>query len=74
MYSRDRGGFWWGLLGFVIPLVGLVLFLAWQDTKPRCSRAAGTGALINVLLVIIVGFVSGLFFFGAIAKYMPNIT
>lgn len=44
----DNGGFGWGLLGCCIPLVGLILFLVWKDTKPKTSKAAGIGALVGV--------------------------
>lgn len=59
----DNGGFGWGLLGCCIPLVGLILFLVWHDTKPRSAKAAGIGALISTIvgilfyvLVILAGF------------------
>lgn len=45
----DNGGFGWGLLGCCIPIVGLVLFLVWRDTKPKTSKAAGIGALVSVV-------------------------
>lgn len=50
----DNGGFGWGLLGFCIPLVGLILFLVWKDTKPKTGRAAGKGALISVIVWIVL--------------------
>lgn len=46
--SNDNGGFLWGLLGCCIPLVGLILFLVWKDSKPKTSKAAGIGALVGV--------------------------
>ena len=49
----DNGGFAWGLLGFCLPLVGLILFLVWKDTKPKTSKAAGKGALISVILAVV---------------------
>ena len=49
---NDPGGFGYGLLGFCIPIVGLILFLVWQDDKPNNAKAAGTGALISVGLTI----------------------
>ena len=54
--AADKGGFLWGLLGFCIPLVGLILFLVWRDTKPVTSKAAGLGALVGVIIGI-VGYV-----------------
>lgn len=62
----DNGGFGWALLGFCIPLVGLILFLVWKDTKPRTAKSAGMGALVSVivtavfyLIVIVIGIGAG---------------
>ena len=63
MSTSDNGGFLWGLLGCCIPLVGLILFLVWKDTKPKTSKAAGIGALVGVLSMVvwyIVAIVIGL--------------
>ena len=49
----DNGGFLWGLLGCCIPIVGLVLFLVWKDTKPRTAKAAGIGALVSVIIGVL---------------------
>ena len=51
--TKDDGGFLWGLLGCCIPIVGLVLFLVWRDTKPNTSKAAGIGALVSVILYVL---------------------
>lgn len=48
----DKGGFLWGLLGFLVPLVGLILFLVWRDSKPRTAKVVGKGALVSVILSI----------------------
>ena len=50
---NDNGGILWGLLGCCIPVVGLVLFLVWKDTKPRTAKAAGIGALVSVILSVL---------------------
>lgn len=49
----DNGGIGWGLLGCCIPIVGLILFLVWKDSKPKTSKAAGIGALVGVILAVI---------------------
>ena len=51
--QNDNGGFLWGLLGCCIPLVGLILFLVWKDSKPNTSKAAGIGALVGVILYVV---------------------
>lgn len=49
--NNDTGGFGYSLLGFFIPVVGLVLYLIWKDTKPKSASAAGKGALTSVIVV-----------------------
>lgn len=50
--------FGYGAMGFFFPLVGLILFLVWRQTKPVQSKAVGIGALIKLgvglILFIIV--------------------
>ena len=49
----DNGGIGWGLLGCCIPVVGLVLFLVWKDTKPKTAKAAAIGSLVSGSLVVL---------------------
>ncbi len=51
--NNDKGGFLWGLLGCCIPLVGLILFLVWKDQKPATAKAAGIGAIVGVVCVVV---------------------
>ena len=43
--SVDKGGFGWGLLGFLAPVIGLILYLIWKDSKPKTAKSIGKGAL-----------------------------
>ena len=66
----DKGGFGWGVLGCCIPIVGLILFLVWKDTKPKTSKAAGIGALVSTIAIVvfyIAAFALGIA--GAMAGY-----
>ncbi len=51
--GTDSGSILWGALGFCIPLVGLILFLVWKDSKPKTAKIAGKGALISVIIGIL---------------------
>lgn len=51
--NDDKGGFLWCLLGFCVPIVGLVLYLIWKDQKPLTAKAAGKGALISVIIGVV---------------------
>ncbi|RKD30350.1 hypothetical protein [Lacrimispora algidixylanolytica] len=50
----QQGSNWWSVLGFFIPLVGLILFLVWKTTNPKSAKAAGIGALVSVVLNLLV--------------------
>ncbi len=65
--QTDNGGFGWGVLGCCVPIVGLILFLVWKDTKPKTAKAAGIGALVWLcctivyyILVVVAGVGFGL--------------
>ncbi len=47
----------YAILGFFIPIVGLILYLVWKSEKPGPSKSAGTGALIG----FIIGFILMMF-------------
>lgn len=49
--SNDSGNIGWGILGFILPIVGLILFIAWKDSKPEAAKAASIGALIKVIII-----------------------
>ena len=51
--EEDTGSIGWGILGFCIPLVGLILYLVWKDTKPLTAKIAGKGALISVIVCVV---------------------
>ena len=61
--GEDKGGFLWGLLGFFVPIVGLILFLIWKDQKPKTAKTAGIGALVNVIASFIFTFIYFIFIF-----------
>lgn len=52
--SVEEGGTaGWTILGFLIPIIGLILFIVWKDSKPKSSSAAGKGALIGFIVGIL---------------------
>lgn len=53
---EDKNSFGIGFLGFIIPLVGLILYLSWRKETPLKAKSAGIGALIG-LCVSVVGYI-----------------
>lgn len=51
--AADHKSFGYALLGFCIPIVGLILWLVWKDSTPLRASSAGKGALISFILGIV---------------------
>lgn len=47
---QDNGSFGWAVLGFFIPIAGLILYLVWRTEKPLSARRAGIGALVSAIV------------------------
>lgn len=47
------------VLGFFIPIVGLILWLVNKDTKPLMAKSAGKGALIGFIVSIVLSIIYG---------------
>ena len=50
----------WGFLSFLIPLVGLILFLVWKNERPQTAKVCGICALISFIASIVIGIIYGL--------------
>ena len=51
--AGDSSSFGFALLGFCIPIVGLILYLVWKDTSPLKAKSAGKGALVSVIVGVV---------------------
>ena len=64
--EEEKNTFGWGVLGFFVPIAGLILFIIWKKDRPKASKSAGIGALVSVvarvlssILIILIGFIVG---------------
>ena len=48
----DAPNMGFAVLGFFLPIVGLILYLIWKDKTPLKAKSAGKGALIGVCVSI----------------------
>lgn len=49
--DAPNGGF--AVLGFFIPVIGLILWLTWKATLPLKAKSCGKGALIGVITNVV---------------------
>ena len=52
--AQEEAGAGWKVLSFFIPLVGLILFLVWNNEAPRKAKACGKWALIGFITGIVI--------------------
>ena len=67
--ADDAPSFLMALIGFLVPIAGLILYIINRDTRPKEAASAGKGALASVicsavLSVLYVIFVVALMVFG----------
>ncbi len=51
----DSSSFGFALLGFLFPLIGLILYFVYEDKRPKRAKSVGKGALAGVITGIVVG-------------------
>ena len=61
--AGDDGSFLWAVVGFLVPLIGLILYFVWKDTKPNNAKMAGMGALVGAIANTIL-YATGIIRFG----------
>ena len=63
------------VLSFFVPLVGLILYLVYNDTKPLLAKSAGKGALIGVIVSValtVLFVIVYIIFIGALIGGLSN--
>lgn len=59
--AKDESlGVGWGLLSFLFPIIGFVLYFIWKDTSNYKAKQAANIAWISIAISFIIGFIGGL--------------
>ena len=53
----DSSSFGFALLGFLFPLIGLILYFVYDDKRPKRAKSVGKGALVGVITRIVISIV-----------------
>ena len=51
---NDDGSILWAVIGFLIPIVGIILFAIWHSEKPKCAKMSIIGALVSIGVAIVI--------------------
>ncbi len=74
--ASDDNSVGFGILGFFVPLAGLIIYFTMKDSKPKSSKSALKGALIsivvNFILVIVVAILGVVFAFNSTDNWVED--
>lgn len=51
--KEEKGSVLLGILGFIFPLIGLILYLAMMHSEPKKAKSAGKGALTAFIIYLV---------------------
>lgn len=72
--SEDSSSFGFAILGFFIPIVGLILFLIYEGKKPKRAKSVGKGALIGFITKIVLSIILVILYIVFAASLFNNIS
>ena len=53
MSNSDSSPFGFGILGFFVPLAGIILGIMWSNVRPKRAHAALVGGIIGIVASIV---------------------
>ena len=59
--KNDASSFGFAVLCFLMPTVGLILWLLWKDEYPKKAKSCGVGALVGLISGTVGGILYGIF-------------
>lgn len=72
--SEDNSNSGFAILGFFIPIVGLILFLIYEEKKPKRAKSAIKGALIGFITKIVLAIILVILYVVFAASLFNNIS
>ena len=63
---KDEGNFGYTVLGFFIPIVGIVLYCVWNKEKPKDAKKALYGAIAKIVFDIVLAIIGVIIYFGIV--------
>lgn len=54
----DRGGFWWGALGYITAgVISIVLYVIWKDEYPKRAHAILIGTIVGIVSSVVFAII-----------------
>lgn len=54
LYTEDYATGFQIFISFIIPIIGLLMFMIWFDRYPRKAKSVGLAAILSILILCII--------------------
>lgn len=71
--SVEGNTFIWAVVGFLFPLIGLILFFVWRNSKPSASKSSLKGAIVKFVLGFILTILLTVLGFATLPAILNNV-
>ena len=70
--SFDKPSKAFAVLGFFLPLVGLILYAIYERKQPKRAKSAGKGALVGFITKVIISIICLVLYIGFVSSVLNN--
>lgn len=60
-YIYDDNHISWSIMGFIIPVLGIFLYMLWKNTKPKTSLRILKWSIISFFIIVLLSITSVFF-------------
>ncbi len=68
--KEDAGSWGFGILSFLFPIVGFILFFVWRKEFPKKAKSCGIPALVSFLINIVSSVICMVFYYSLLVGQM----
>ena len=67
--QKQVSAFWGGVLSFLCPVVGFIMFAIWNDTKKHAAKVCLINAIVSIALLVVFYIAMYALYFWILANY-----
>jgi len=69
MGNKDTNNPLWGVIGFFLPIVGVILYLVWRYERVKDGNYAFIGAIIGGIIQLVLSILLRVFLFDLLIQW-----
>jgi len=70
---NDAPSFGFAFLCFLFPIVGLILYLVWNNSSPKKAKSCGKGAIVGFIVGVVFSIIYAVVVFGIMMNAIDSV-